>query len=292
MLKSMTGFGKAVNEFENKKITVEIKTLNSKQADITARIPGSYKEKEMELRNMLAKALKRGKIELSVWIDQNEAEKNIQFNKSVIKNYYQQLVEVTESLNRSVDNEQILEIIMRLPDVTKTEMREINENEWLVIKQTVSNALSEIEKFKLQEGKVMQADFKQRIEQIQNLQLAIEPHEKSRIEKVKDRIKQNFKDNLKEVDADNNRFEQELIYYLEKLDITEEKVRLANHCSYFTQTMNEESAQGKKLGFIAQEIGREINTIGSKANNSDIQKIVVQMKDELEKIKEQVLNVL
>jgi len=288
----MTGFGKAVNEFENKKITVEIKTLNSKQADITARIPGSYKEKEMELRNMLAKALKRGKIELSVWIDQNEAEKNIQFNKSVIKNYYQQLVEVTESLNRSVDNEQILEIIMRLPDVTKTEMREINENEWLVIKQTVSNALSEIEKFKLQEGKVMQADFKQRIEQIQNLQLAIEPHEKSRIEKVKDRIKQNFKDNLKEVDADNNRFEQELIYYLEKLDITEEKVRLANHCSYFTQTMNEESAQGKKLGFIAQEIGREINTIGSKANNSDIQKIVVQMKDELEKIKEQVLNVL
>ena len=288
----MTGFGKAVNEFENKKITVEIKTLNSKQADITARIPGSYKEKEMELRNMLAKALKRGKIELSVWIDQNEAEKNIQFNKSVIKNYYQQLVEVTESLNRSVDNEQILEIIMRLPDVTKTEMREINENEWLVIKQTVSNALSEIEKFKLQEGKVMQADFKQRIEQIQNLQLAIEPHEKSRIEKVKDRIKQNFKDNLKEVDADNNRFEQELIYYLEKLDITEEKVRLANHCSYFTQTMDEEGSQGKKLGFIAQEIGREINTIGSKANNADIQKIVVQMKDELEKIKEQVLNVL
>lgn len=292
MLKSMTGFGKAVNEFENKKITIEIKSLNSKQADIIAKIPSLYKEKEMELRNMLIKALNRGKIELSVWIDQNEADKNIRLNKLVIKNYYQQLTELAESLNRNVDNEQILEIIMRLPDVMKTEVREIDEKEWLIIKETVNDAITEIEKFRLQEGKVLETDFGQRIEQIKKLQSQIEPFEKSRIEKVKERIKQNFKDNLKEVDADNNRFEQELIYYLEKLDITEEKVRLANHCSYFIETMNENESQGKKLGFIAQEIGREINTIGSKANHADIQKIVVQMKDELEKIKEQVLNVL
>ena len=292
MLKSMTGFGKAVNQFENKKITVEIKSLNSKQADIIAKIPSLYKEKEMELRNMLTKALNRGKIELSVWIDQNNLEKNIKLNKVVIKNYYQQLIEVTESLNRNVDNEQILEIIMRLPDVMKTEVKELDEKEWLIIKKTVIDAISEIEKFRAQEGNVLELDFGQRIKQIQSLLVQIEPFAESRIEKVKERIKQNFKENLKEVDADNNRFEQELIYYLEKLDITEEKVRLSNHCSYFIETMNEDDSQGKKLGFIAQEIGREVNTIGSKANHADIQKIVVQMKDELEKIKEQLLNVL
>ncbi len=292
MLKSMTGFGKSATEFENKKITIEIKSLNSKQADIAAKIPSIYKEKEMELRNMLTKALGRGKIELSVWIDQNAAEKNIQLNKAVIKSYYQQLTEVAESINRNVDNEQILDVIMRLPDVMKTEAKELDEKEWFNIKQTVINAISEIEKFRTQEGKVLETDFEQRIRQIENLLSQIEPFAESRIEKVKERIKQNFKENLKEVDADNNRFEQELIYYLEKLDITEEKVRLANHCSYFVETMNEKESQGKKLGFIAQEIGREINTIGSKANDSNIQKIVVQMKDELEKIKEQVLNVL
>ncbi len=292
MLKSMTGFGKAVNEFENKKITVEIKSLNSKQADINAKIPSLYKEKEMELRNMLTKALNRGKIELSVWIDQNEAEKNIQLNQAVIKNYHQQLTELAQSLNKDANNESMLDIIMRLPDVMKTEIRELDENEWLSIKQTVINAISEIEKFRIQEGNVLEVDFGQRIKQIENLLAQIEPFAESRIEKVKERIKQNFKDNLKEIDADNNRFEQELIYYLEKLDITEEKVRLANHCSYFIETMEENESQGKKLGFIAQEIGREVNTIGSKANHADIQKIVVQMKDELEKIKEQVLNVL
>ena len=292
MLKSMTGFGKSVNEFENKKITVEIKSLNSKQADINAKIPSLYKEKEMELRNMLTKALNRGKIELSVWIDQNETNKHIQLNKSVIKNYHHQLSEISESLNRNADQEQFLEIIMRLPDVMKAEVRALDEKEWLGIKQTVIDAISEIEKFRMQEGHVLEADFRQRIKQIESLLVQIEPFAESRIEKVKERIKQNFKENLKEIDADNNRFEQELIYYLEKLDITEEKVRLANHCSYFIETMNEDQSQGKKLGFIAQEIGREVNTIGSKANHAEIQKIVVQMKDELEKIKEQVLNVL
>ena len=292
MLKSMTGFGKAVNEFENKKVTIEIKSLNSKQADIIAKIPSLYKEKEMELRNMLTKALNRGKIELSVWIDQNEVEKKIQFNKAVIKNYHLQLSELAESLNRDVSNEPIMDIIMRLPDVMKTEIRELDEKEWLVIKQTVIDAISEIEKFRAQEGKVLGTDFKNRIKQIESLLAQIEPFAESRIEKVKERIKQNFKENLKEIEPDNNRFEQELIYYLEKLDITEEKVRLANHCSYFIETMEDNESQGKKLGFIAQEIGREVNTIGSKANHVEIQKIVVQMKDELEKIKEQVLNVL
>ncbi|MEN8119193.1 MAG: YicC/YloC family endoribonuclease [Bacteroidota bacterium] len=292
MLKSMTGFGKAISEFESKKITVEIKSLNSKQADINAKIPSLYKEKEMELRNMLTKTLNRGKIELSVWIDQNDTERNIKLNKPVIQNYYKQLAEISESLKRSADNEQILEIIMRLPDVMKTEIKELDEKEWLSIKQAVDKALVEIQNFREQEGRVLETDFNQRIKQIENLLSQIEPFAESRIEKIKERIKQNFKENLKEVDVDNNRFEQELIYYLEKLDITEEKVRLTNHCSYFIQTMTENESQGKKLGFIAQEIGREINTIGSKANNSDIQKIVVQMKDELEKIKEQVLNVL
>lgn len=288
----MTGFGKSVTEFENKKITVEIKSLNSKQADVIAKIPSLYKEKEMELRNSLSKQLKRGKIELSVWIDQNQAEKNMSINKAIIKDYYQQLNEVAKSLNRDVDDEQILGIIMRLPDVLKAETKELDENEWAVIKQTINTALSEIEKFRTQEGSVLETDFRMRIKTIEKLLAEIEPFEKNRIERVKERIKQNFKENLKETDADNNRFEQELIYYLEKLDITEEKVRLSNHCSYFIETINEDTSQGKKIGFIVQEIGREINTIGSKANNSDIQKIVVQMKDELEKIKEQVLNIL
>jgi len=280
----MTGFGKAVTEFDNKKITVEIKSLNSKQADINAKIPSLYKEKEMELRNSLSKTLGRGKIEL--------VEKNMNLNQAIIKDYYQQLTEVAKSLNRNVDDEQILDIIMRLPDVLKAETKELDENEWAIIKQTINDAVTEIEKFRAQEGHVLETDFRLRIKTIERLLVQIEPFEKSRIDKVKDRIKQNFSENLKEVDADNNRFEQELIYYLEKLDITEEKVRLKNHCSYFIETMDETTSQGKKLGFIAQEIGREVNTIGSKANNSDIQKIVVQMKDELEKIKEQVLNVL
>lgn len=288
----MTGFGKAVTEFDNKKITVEIKSLNSKQADINTKIPSLYKEKEIELRNSLSKTLGRGKIELSLWIDQNQAEKNMNLNQAIIKDYYQQLSKVAKSLNRNVDDEQILDIIMRLPDVLKAETKELDENEWTIIKQTINDAVTEIEKFRSQEGHVLEIDFSLRIKTIERLLTQIEPFEKSRINKVKDRIKQNFLENLKEVDADNNRFEQELIYYLEKLDITEEKVRLKNHCSYFIETMNETASQGKKLGFIAQEIGREINTIGSKANNSDIQKIVVQMKDELEKIKEQVLNVL
>ncbi len=292
MLQSMTGFGKAIKDIENKKITVEIRTLNSKQADIVAKIPALYREKEMELRNLLTQSLKRGKIELNFWIEENENTGSVVLNKAVISNYYTQLQETATFLNRNIEKENILEIIMRMPEVLKTEVKELDEKEWAQILKTVDEALIEIKKFRNQEGKVLQDDFEKRIATIERLLLNIEPFEKERIEKVKERIKQHFQDNLKDIETDKNRFEQELIYYLEKFDITEEKVRLKNHCSYFIQTMNENESQGKKLGFISQEIGREINTIGSKANHSEVQKIVVQMKDELEKIKEQVLNVL
>ncbi len=292
MLQSMTGFGKAIKDIENKKITVEIRTLNSKQADIVAKIPALYREKEMELRNLLTQSLKRGKIELNFWIEENENTGSVVLNKAVISNYYTQLQETATFLNRNIEKENILEIIMRMPEVLKTEVKELDEKEWAQILKTVDEALIEIKKFRSQEGKVLQDDFEKRIATIERLLLNIEPFEKERIEKVKERIKQHFQDNLKDIETDKNRFEQELIYYLEKFDITEEKVRLKNHCSYFIQTMNENESQGKKLGFISQEIGREINTIGSKANHSEVQKIVVQMKDELEKIKEQVLNVL
>lgn len=292
MLQSMTGFGKAIKDIENKKITVEIRTLNSKQADVSAKIPALYREKEMELRNLLIQNLKRGKIELNLWIEENDSTSSVVLNKPVISDYYQQLQETAAFLSRSIEKENILEIIMRMPEVLKTELKELDENEWAQILKTVDEALIELIKFRNQEGKVLQNDFKNRIEVIEGLLINIEPFEKERIDKVKERIKQHFQENLKDIEPDKNRFEQELIYYLEKFDITEEKVRLNNHCSYFIQTLNEHESQGKKLGFITQEIGREINTIGSKANHSAIQKIVVQMKDELEKIKEQVLNVL
>ena len=292
MLQSMTGFGKAVNEIENKKLTVEIRSLNSKQADMNIKIPALYREKEMDLRNLLAQRLKRGKIELNFWVDEQESSGNVVLNKSVIDNYYKQLKETANHLNRNIEQENILEIIMRMPEVMKTEVKELDEKEWGQILKTVEEALVEIIKFRNQEGEVLQEDFTKRIQKIEDLLLQIEPFEKERVERVKERIKQNFQDNLKDIETDKNRFEQELIYYLEKFDITEEKVRLKNHCKYFMETMSEADSQGKKLGFITQEIGREINTIGSKANHSDIQKIVVQMKDELEKIKEQVLNVL
>ena len=292
MLKSMTGFGKAIYESEKIKITVEIKSLNSKQADVFTKIPSQYKEKELILRNELIKNLKRGKIELSVWIDKAENDKNIKLNNDAIKNYYKQFTDISDALNRDINNENIFQTIMQLPDVIKTEKLEIDKEEWNLIFQTSKKAINEINDFRTQEGNALEKDFIKRIKNISKLLVEIEPFEKSRIETIKNRISSNFEEHLKNIDKDNNRFEQELIYYLEKLDITEEKVRLANHCKYFTETMQKEEIAGKKLAFITQEIGREINTIGSKANSSDIQKIVVQMKDELEKIKEQSLNIL
>ena len=292
MLKSMTGFGKATFESKKTKITIEIKSLNSKQADVSIKMPSQYKEKELILRNELIKNLNRGKIELSVWIDKTENEKKIKLNKNVIANYYKQFSELSNSLDRDISKENIFQTIMHLPDVIKSEKIEIDKEEWNLIIETTKKAIIEIDNFRIQEGNALENDFNYRIKNITQLLIDIEPFEKARIEIIKNRINQNFEDHLKKIDKDKNRFEQELIYYLEKLDITEEKVRLNNHCKYFTETMLNEKNAGKKLAFITQEIGREINTIGSKANSSDIQKIVVQMKDELEKIKEQSLNIL
>ncbi len=288
----MTGFGKASAEYKDKKITIEIKSLNSKQSDVNIRMPQQYKEKELVLRNELIQHLNRGKIDLSVWIEGGEGDKTIQFNEGLIKEYYEQLERVSKTINQPLENEQVMQIIMRMPDVLKTEQKELDEKEWEVILKTVKEAIKQLNTFRLQEGEMLAKDFEKRIGRIVDFLNLIKPFEKERIEKIRERINQNLKEFIESQDVDKNRFEQEIIFYLEKFDITEEKVRLRNHTSYFLETLKKEEMPGKKLGFITQEIGREINTIGSKANHAEIQKLVVQMKDELEKIKEQLLNIL
>jgi uncharacterized protein (TIGR00255 family) len=288
----MTGFGKASAEYDDKKITIEIKSLNSKQGDINIRMPQHYKEKELVLRNELIQSLNRGKIDLSVWIEGGESDKTIQFNENLIKEYYAQLEKVSKIIKQPIENEQVMQIIMRMPDVLKTEQKELDENEWDIILKTTKEALEQLDIFRVQEGKMLEKDFAKRIERIVGFLNEIKPYEKERIDKVRERINQNLKEFVENQDVDKNRFEQEIIFYLEKFDITEEKVRLRNHTAYFLETMKKEDMPGKKLGFITQEIGREINTVGSKANHAEIQKLVVQMKDELEKIKEQLLNIL
>ena len=292
MLKSMTGFGKASSEYKDKKITVEIKSLNSKQSDVNIRMPLQYREKELVLRNEVIQKLNRGKIDLSIWIEGTEADKTVQFNESLIKEYYAQLEKVSKALGQKLENEQVMQLIMRLPDVLKTELKELDENEWATIHKTVLDAILQLVEFRTQEGKVLENDFIKRIDRIIKLLNQLKPFEKERVEKIRERINQNLSEFIDSQDVDKNRFEQEIIYYLEKFDITEEKVRLRNHTAYFLETIGKEELTGKKLGFISQEIGREVNTIGSKANHAEIQRIVVQMKDELEKIKEQLLNIL
>ncbi len=289
MVLSMTGFGKTTCELENKKITIEIRSLNSKQLDLFTRIPNTYKEKEIELRNLVAQKLERGKIELGIYVESLGKETSSQLNIPVIESYYKQIVEVSQQLQMPLPSDWFA-ILLRLPDVMKSEMQELDEEEWKKIQATFVSALDQLILFRKQEGASLQKVFKTKLSNIRSLLAEIEPYEKERIGKVKTRIQDSLL-NLKEIDYDKNRFEQELIYYIEKLDINEEKHRLAHHLSYFEETMAENSP-GKKLGFIAQEIGREINTLGSKSNNSEMQKIVVKMKDELEQIKEQVLNVL
>ena len=291
MIQSMTGFGKTILEIKNKTITLEIRSLNSKQLDVSARLPVLYKEKELELRNIISQSLERGKIDISIFIDTIEKEKTPSINQAVVKNYYEQLKQISGEL--SIENiDQILPVIMRLPDTLKIEKQELDEKEWEQVKTGVKEAIHELISFRKQEGKALQKDIHHRVTQISKLLDNIEPYEKERIGKIKTRINHNLSEFLATESIDQNRFEQEMIYYLEKFDITEEKVRLRNHCDYFLQTLKLKIPAGKKLGFIAQEMGREINTLGSKANDSDIQKFVVQMKDELEKIKEQLLNVL
>ncbi len=291
MLISMTGFGKAICELGNKKLTIEIKSLNSKQLDINSRMPGFYREKEIEVRNLISKKLERGKIDFAMYAEVTGIENNSIINIELVKAYYHQLVKVSDDLG--IENKSdLLKIVMRLPDTLKTEREELDETEWEKVIVFIEQALEELIKFRIQEGQALEKDIVDRIEIIRELLRQIDPLEKQRIERYKDRLRQNLRELSENDEYDENRFEQELIFYLEKLDITEEKVRLANHCEYFLKNVNKDETVGKKLGFISQEMGREINTLGSKANDSDMQKLVIKMKDELEKIKEQLLNVL
>ena len=291
MLLSMTGYGKSICELETKKVVCEVKSLNSKQFDLNMRFPGIYREKELPVRNQLSKELVRGKVDLSIFIENTASVSKNKINQSLVANYYKQISEIADELR--IENKlEILQSVLRFPDVLETKREEINEEEWTEIRKHIDIAVEKLITFRKQEGKVLEDDITKRIKLILALLKDVDNFEHQRIERIKNRIKDNFNEFGNKQEIDVNRFEQELIYYLEKLDITEEKVRLANHCKYFMETIKEPDAIGKKLAFVSQEIGREINTLGSKANDSDIQKIVIRMKDELEKIKEQLLNVL
>lgn len=291
MIKSMTGFGKAEFEVNNKKITIELKSLNSKQIDINTRIPALYREKEIEIRKAIAERLVRGKVDLTIYMENLGEESNSKINEPILKSYYEHLRAISLQLQLPVDHS-TLQAVMRLPDVVKTEYETLDENEWKTIYAHLHQALDDIDRFREQEGKALEADIMDNVSKIRKLLDDIAPYERERIENVRTRLRENLEALKQSNSIDENRFEQELIFYLEKLDINEEKVRLANHCAYFGETAAQPGASGKKLGFISQEIGREINTIGSKANHSAIQHIVVQMKDHLERVKEQLLNVL
>ena len=284
----MTGFGKVTAELPSKKVTVEIKALNSKQLDLSTRIPSIYKDKEMELRSLLLQSLERGKVEFNIFIEYIGKDTPTQINLAAVENYYNQIKEIAEKLNISVPNDWF-QTLLRMPDAIKSETVEPDESEWGVVLETVKDAIKHLCDFRIQEGAMLQKLFEQKIANIATLLKEVEKYEGERIEKIKARIMDNLQ-KIAEKDYDKNRFEQEMIYYIEKLDVNEEKNRLDNHLKYFISTM--ESGHGKKLGVIAQEMGREINTLGSKSNHAEMQKIVVQMKDELEQIKEQVLNVL
>lgn len=285
MIQSMTGFGKHVIQLPSKKITIEIKSLNSKSLDLNARIPSSYREKELELRRTIAGSLVRGKVDFGLYIENTGAECASEVNEVVVRQYMKQLGHIVSGNEMG-----LLEIAMRMPDTMKTEREDIDEEEYRVIKESLEEALKEINIFRNEEGKVLEADFEARIGVLKGLLEQVSQMDPDRLLKIRERLEKAVAE-LK-ADFDANRFEQELIYYLEKYDITEEKVRLLNHLDYFTVTLKSDDSNGKKLGFISQEIGREINTIGSKANFAPMQQLVVQMKDELEKIKEQMLNVL
>ena len=281
----MTGYGKAILELPRKKISIEIKTLNSKNLDLNVRLPSCYREKELELRSKLSQLLVRGKVDFSIFIDASGGETTTTINKEVVNNYIDQLREIAIT-----SPENTLEVAMRLPDVLKSEREELDENEWIEIDKTINKAVVEVNQFRSDEGKVLKQDFSDRIKTIQKLSEQVVELDKERLKLVREKLEKSIADIKQNVDE--NRFEQELIYYLEKLDITEEKVRLNNHLDYFLQELTSDVSNGKKLGFISQEIGREINTLGSKSNFAPMQQVVVQMKDELEKIKEQLLNVL
>jgi len=287
----MTGFGKAIAETPQKKITIEIKSLNSRQLDINTRLPWLYKEKEPEIRNIVSQKLNRGKIDLTIFFDIIEDEGIPAINKSVVRNYYNQLIEIAQELNINIDD-QILTTIMKFPDALRPEKPELQEDEWNIVKQKILESISLLDAYRSQEGASIEEDLRKCIHNILSSLKTIKTYEPGRIEKVREKLISILEENTGTENLDKNRFEQELIFYLEKFDFNEEKVRLENHCEYFLETVASDPPNGKILNFIAQEIGREVNTIGSKANDSSIQKLVVIMKDELEKIKEQTLNIL
>ena len=300
MILSMTGYGKAVATFNEKKISVEIKSLNSKALDLSTRVAPLYREKEMEIRQMIQQKVIRGKVDFAIWIEKDAATEAAPINVALIENYYNQLQNMAKRLGLScqeVNGGNIasdwMKVLMRMPDVmSRQEIEELSDEEWTVVRQAIDDALCALVDFRKQEGSALEKKFNEKIDNIEALMLSIEPYEKARVEKIRPRIIDGLKA-IPEIEYDKNRLEQELIYYIEKLDISEEKQRLANHLNYFRETMAEvEGGQGKKLGFIAQEMGREINTTGSKSNQAEMQNIVVKMKDELEQIKEQVLNAL
>lgn len=285
MIQSMTGFGKHVIQLPTKKITIELKSLNSKSLDLNARMPSAYRDKELEMRKLIASSLIRGKVDFGLYIEFTGTETSAKVNEETVRLYMKQFASIADG-----DNLKLLEMALRMPDAMKTEREDIDEEEYATIQSALKEALSEINDFRSEEGSVLEKDFTERINTLERLLeevLAIDPDRQS---DVRERLEKALADITADVDA--NRFEQELIYYLEKYDITEEKVRLANHLDYFSKTLQSDDSNGKKLAFISQEIGREINTIGSKANYAPMQQLVVQMKDELEKIKEQMLNVL
>ena len=290
MLHSMTGYGKTEISLPDKKIIIEIKSLNSKTIDTYLRIPSVYREKELVIRKLIQDSLKRGKIECSIHYELIEGSTTTTINSAVFRNYYKQLNELQEELN--IQNSDFTSAILKLPDTIKTNKMELNNKEWSELEKGIKKALAHLNQFRAQEGKAMEKDLLSHVDNILELKNSVTPFENNRIAKLKERIKKSLDEFLQNEQADKNRFEQEMIFYIEKLDVSEEKIRLLNHCNYFKETLEHENETGKKLSFIAQEMGREINTLGSKANDSDIQHIVVKMKDELEKIKEQVLNTL
>lgn len=291
----MTGYGNAVAKYADKTIHVEVKALNSKALDCSTRIAPIYREKEMEIRKMVQESAVRGKVDFSIWVEKEVAADSATINVPLVKNYYQQLLGAAKEIgaqDMGCSAAEVLQIIMRMPDVmSRQEAETLTDEEWAVARQAVCDALKALEEFRCQEGAALRLKFEEKLDNIASLMKQIEPYEQSRVEKIRQRLTENLKA-LPDVEYDKNRLEQELIYYIEKLDISEERQRLTNHLKYFRETMDEPQSQGKKLGFIAQEMGREINTTGSKSNQAEMQNIVVQMKDELEQIKEQVLNAL
>ena len=291
MIQSMTGYGKATVAFGEKKIHVEIKSLNSKAMDLSVRIAPLYREKEMEIRNQIAKTLERGKVDFSLWVEKEAAEAATPINAALMSNYYEQFKCIAETTDIPMPAD-IFATLLRMPDVlTKVDIQELTEEEWAIVRHAIDEAINQITNFRIQEGMALEKKFHEKLDNIEALMKEIEPYEMERVTKIREKITTALEKTIS-VDYDKNRLEQELIYYIEKLDINEEKQRLANHLAYFRETMATGHGQGKKLGFIAQEMGREINTTGSKSNHAEMQNIVVRMKDELEQIKEQVLNVM